>query len=249
MSETAFVGLDHVSKVFPSGVVALEDASLSIEPGEFLAVLGPSGCGKSTLLRLLAGLDLPSSGRVLSPTGSVERHRIGYVFQSPTLMPWASVFDNVWLPLRLQGQSRDHASTAVHEALGQVGLDEFCEAFPSELSGGMQMRASIARALVTRPSLLLMDEPFAALDMMTRQRLNDDLLELWQRQRMSVVFVTHAIEEAVYLAQRVIVLSARPGRIVAECRIDEAYPRQSGFRRSSAYFGHCEKIAALLGEA
>lgn len=247
MSYISSVSLEHVGKTFASGVVALDDVTLTVRPGEFVALLGPSGCGKSTLLRLIAGLDEPSRGNVHRPDEAQGRSRLGYVFQAPTLMPWASVFENVWLPLRLQGRSRMQAVEAVSAALDQVGLTDFTDAYPGELSGGMQMRVSIARALVTRPSMLLMDEPFAALDLSTRQRLNDDLLALWQQQRISVVFVTHAVEEAVYLAQRVILLSARPGRIAQEFTLEEPYPRSASFRRSGRYFELCERLASALG--
>ena len=184
MSDTVSVGLGQVSKTFASGVVALKDVSLTVHPGEFVTILGPSGCGKSTLLRLIAGLDTPTRGTVHRPSEAHTLNKVGYVFQAPTLMPWASVFDNVWLPLRLQGRSRAQCEEDVRAALAQVDLGDFVDAYPAELSGGMQMRVSIARALVTRPAILLMDEPFAALDLNTRHRINDDLLNLWQGQRM-----------------------------------------------------------------
>jgi len=170
------VALESVTRRFESGVVALQDATLSVAPGEFVSILGPSGCGKSTVLRLLAGLDQPSAGRVQAPAQSAQDAATAFVFQDATLMPWASVFDNVWLPLRLGGISRRMAAPAIEAMLATVGLADFAQALPAELSGGMRMRASMARALVTRPQLLLLDEPFAALDEITRTRLGADLL-------------------------------------------------------------------------
>src|SRR5262245_39806708 len=198
---TPVVRLESVRKVFGNGVVALADLDLVVGEHEFLSLLGPSGCGKSTALRLIAGLGRPTQGRVLRPTAQA-RGDIGFVFQEPTLMPWATAFDNVWLPLRLEGSSRAPARDDVEAALAMVGLEGCAAAYPRELSGGMRMRVSIARALVTRPKLLLMDEPFAALDEITRQRLNDDLLRLWREQGWTVVFVTHSVYESVYLASR-----------------------------------------------
>jgi NitT/TauT family transport system ATP-binding protein len=195
-------------------VEALRDVSLTIDAGDFIALLGPSGCGKSTLLRLIAGLDRPDSGELTWETGHQPRPgEIGFVFQDATLLPWASAADNVFLPLRLAGRSRDAAMPQVREALHRVGLDGFEAAYPRQLSGGMRMRVSIARALVTRPRLLLMDEPFAALDEFTRHRLQEDLLALWQELRSTIVFVTHSIYEASFLARRIVLMTPRPGRI------------------------------------
>jgi NitT/TauT family transport system ATP-binding protein len=241
------ITLEGVEKRFPGGLVALQGVDLRIEPGEFVSIVGPSGCGKSTILRLVAGLDTPSRGRVDAPavtdSGSAAT---AYVFQEPTLMPWASVFDNVWLPLRLAGQSRAAALGPVNELLTSIGLGQFAGAFPAELSGGMRMRASIARALVTRPRLLLMDEPFAALDEITRSRLNADLLAWWQARSLSVMFVTHSVYEAVFLSQRVLVMSARPGRLLAEIRIEAPYPRTTAFRTSQVYQEYCQRVSAAL---
>src|SRR6185436_2771926 len=218
--------LRDVGKIFSNGVTALDHVDLTIREGDFLSLLGPSGCGKSTALRLIAGLSTPTSG-ILDWRGSgfLGRSNIGFVFQEPTLLPWASVFDNVWLPLRLKGVSRAKAAPAIRELLERVHLTGFEDAVPRELSGGMKMRVSIARGLVTRPSVLLMDEPFAALDEITRFQLNDDLLELWQDQRFTVVFVTHSVFESVFLSNRIVVMAARPGRVHAELAIDAAYPR------------------------
>ena len=209
------ISLHEVSKQFERGPLALDNVSFKAEAGEFVSILGPSGCGKSTVLRLLAGLDQPTRGMVTSP--ALEKNAKGtetaYVFQDATLMPWASVFDNVWLPLRLQGKSRKQVAQSIRQVLTTVGLSDSEASLPSKLSGGMKMRASIARALITEPKVLLMDEPFAALDEITRQRLNADILEWWYHLRMTVLFVTHDLEEAICLCDRVVIVSAAPGRV------------------------------------
>jgi len=242
-----------VSKSFENGVEALRNFSLEVREGEFLSLLGPSGCGKSTALRLIAGLSDPTSGSIDWRDGSAARtaaeREISFVFQDPTLMPWASVFDNIWLPFRLRGQSRETARAAIEEVIALVGLEEFAGAYPRELSGGMRMRVSIARALVTRPRLLLMDEPFAALDEITRFKLNDELLDLWQRQRFTVVFVTHSVFESVYLSSRLAVMRPRPGRVVEEIAIDAPYPRTAGFRTSPLYNEYCRRVSDALSAA
>jgi NitT/TauT family transport system ATP-binding protein len=242
------VVLRGVDKVFANGTVALTGLELEIGEHEFVSLLGPSGCGKSTALRLIAGLGRPSRGVIEWPRGKAEGE-VGFVFQEPTLMPWASVFDNVWLPLRLKGQSRGAAAGRVEAVLAEVGLADFARAYPRELSGGMKMRVSIARALVTRPKLLLMDEPFAALDEITRFKLNNDLLRLWQEQAWTVVFVTHSVYESVYLASRIVVMAARPGRVVADLPIGAAYPRDDAFRTSERYNRHCREVSAELHRA
>jgi len=215
-----------IGKTFRNGTVALAGIDLRVAPGAFLSLLGPSGCGKSTLLRLIAGLAPPSEGRIA--LSGVATGKIGFVFQEPTLMPWASVWDNVYLPLRLMGVARAAAAPKIEATLAAVGLDAFAKTYPRELSGGMKMRVSIARALVTDPQLLLLDEPFAALDEITRFKLNEDLLALWQSQRWTVIFVTHSVFESVFLSNRIVVMTKRPGRIAAEMPIDLAYPRESG---------------------
>ena len=240
------VALRGVAKAFPNGTLALADLDLEVRPGEFLSLLGPSGCGKSTALRLIAGLMRPSRGRIERNTGADE---IGFVFQEPTLMPWANVRANVALPLRLKRVPRPEAEPRVAEALELVGLSGFAESYPRELSGGMRMRVSIARALVTRPHLLLMDEPFAALDEITRFRLNDDLLRLRSALRWTVVFVTHSVFESVYLSSRVLVVTARPGRIAAEIPIPVAYPRDEDFRTSPDYNAYCRRASQALRAA
>lgn len=242
--------LDGVDKRFDNGLLALQSLSLSVGPGEFVALLGPSGCGKSTVLRMVAGLAPRSSGRLEAPALRADgTARTAFVFQEPTLMPWASVYDNVWLPLRLAGVGHDEADDRVMRALAAVGLAEFVRAFPGELSGGMKMRVSVARALVTRPQVLLMDEPFAALDEITRQRLNADLLASWQAAELAVLFVTHSVFEAVFLSQRVLVMAARPGRIVAEVAIDAPYPRSAAFRGSPVYLAACQRLSQALESA
>jgi len=249
IAQGAAVSLQGVGKSFPNGIVALENLDLDIRGGEFVSLLGPSGCGKSTALRILAGLSAPSRGTVGWPGGRPKgRHAIGFVFQEPTLMPWASVFDNVFLPLRLAGEPRSAAALRISEILSRVGLAEFATAYPRELSGGMKMRVSIARALVPDPSLLLMDEPFAALDEITRFKLNDDLLALWRELGKTVVFVTHSVFESVYLSQRVVVMTPRPGRVATEVAI-EAPNRDARFRTSAEYAGYCRITSEALARA
>jgi len=240
--------LREVSKAYPSGTLALDRLSLDVEPGELLSLLGPSGCGKSTLLRLIAGLADPSAGTIEWANGAAQ-NRIGFVFQEPTLMPWARVEGNVRLPLMLAGMSRGESSGRVGEAIAHVGLEGFERAYPRELSGGMRMRVSIARALVTRPSVLLMDEPFASLDEITRFRLESDLALLHERRRLTVVFVTHSVFESVYLGSRVVVLSPRPGRVAASRRVEGPTPRVEAFRTSAAYLEACRDVSALLAAA
>jgi len=244
------LALRNVGKVFSNGVTALSKVDLAIREGDFLSLLGPSGCGKSTALRLIAGLSTPTSG-VLDwrGGGSLDRSNIGFVFQEPTLLPWASVFDNVWLPLRLKGVSRAKAAPAVTQMLARVHLTGFEDAVPRELSGGMKMRVSIARAMVTKPRVLLMDEPFAALDEITRFKLNNDLLELWQDERFTVVFVTHSVFESVFLSNRVVVMAARPGRVFDELAIEASYPRDEAFRTSPDYAALCRQASDVLVNA
>ncbi len=246
-SAAALLHLRGIGKTFSNGVSALRDTNLTVREGDFLSLLGPSGCGKSTALRIIAGLLTPTSG-TLDWRGD-GRSDIGFVFQEPTLMPWANVFDNVWLPLRLRGVSRAEAEPAVRGLLERVRLTGFETAMPRELSGGMKMRVSIARGLVTRPRLLLMDEPFAALDEITRFRLNNDLLDLWQNERFTAIFVTHSVFESVFLSNRIVVMAARPGRIFAEIPVDAPYPRNEAFRTSAEYAAWCLRISDVLGEA
>jgi NitT/TauT family transport system ATP-binding protein len=238
------VTLRGVHKVFANQVTALEGLDLDIRAGEFLSLLGPSGCGKSTVLRLLAGLTGPTHGEIVWLGKCPE---LGFVFQEPTLTPWSDVFTNVWLPLRLAGVSKEKARPRVEEALEQVGLAGFAKAYPRQLSGGMKMRVSIARALVTRPTVLLMDEPFAALDEITRLKLNDDLAALRASLGATVVFVTHSVFESVYLSDRIVVMAARPGRAVAEINVESpTESRQEGFRLCKAYADTCVQTSEAL---
>jgi NitT/TauT family transport system ATP-binding protein len=225
--------VSHVGRRFPTGTEALRDASLFVRERDFIALLGPSGCGKSTLLRLIAGLDQPDSGNLTWQGGPPAAGDIGFVFQDATLLPWATAEDNVYLPLRLRGQARDRAMPDVHAALDRVGLKGFENARPRQLSGGMRMRVSIARALVTRPKLLLMDEPFAALDEFTRHKLQADLLDVWREAGCTVVFVTHSIYEAAFLAHRIVLMTPRPGRIDHE--IESPLQRGPEVRLDPAY--------------
>ncbi len=243
-TQRSVIVMEDVSKRFANGTLALSGMSLTVPAGAFVSLLGPSGCGKSTALRLVAGLARPSEGRI-------ERHdkrdAVSFVFQEPTLLPWATVWRNVWLPLRLHRVSRQEACARVDGALALVGLERFGASYPRELSGGMKMRVSIARALVTRPTLLLMDEPFAALDEITRQRLNDDLLRLWREFRWTVLFVTHSVNEAVYLSNRIVVMAPRPGRVVAD--VANARDAEGPDRSSPGFAAATGRISRLLNDA
>jgi len=245
------IRIEGVSKTYQNGTVALADVNLDVRDGEFVSLLGPSGCGKSTLLRMIAGLGSPSSGTIDWPqarydvSGEPERS-LGFVFQEPTLMPWATVFDNVYLPLRIAAVGRRDAAARIAAVIRMVGLEKFAGHYPRELSGGMKMRVSIARALAVEPRVLLMDEPFAALDEITRFKLNNDLLALWQEQKWTVIFVTHSVYESVYLSSRIAVMNARPGRIMTELAIDAPYPRDDAFRTSSVYNEFCRVTSAEL---
>jgi len=247
------VTLHGVAKRFANGTLALEGFDLAIRNGEFVSLLGPSGCGKSTALRLIAGLGEPTSGSISWSGAESSRRRngldVGFVFQEPTLMPWTTVFRNVMLPLALEGVDHGVATQRVSQALERVGLASFRDAYPRELSGGMKMRVSIARALVTDPPLLLMDEPFAALDEITRFRLNDDLLELWRTVGYTVIFVTHSVFESVYLSNRIVVMTPRPGRVFAELTVDAPYPRDESFRTSAEYARCCRIASRTLSRA
>lgn len=242
------IRLSNVSKTYSNGTIALQDLNLDIGEAQFVSLLGPSGCGKSTVLRLITGLGQMSTGSIHWSSG-VRSRRLAFVFQEAALMPWATVQDNVRLPLKLAGMNRQQAEVAVAEALEMVDLCGFEQAYPRELSGGMKMRVSIARALVTKPEFLLMDEPFGALDEMTRSRLNSDLLNLWQQKQWTVLFVTHNIYEAVYLSQRVVVMAARPGRVVADVAIDTSYPRTEDFRTTPLFNEYCRDISHALARA
>jgi NitT/TauT family transport system ATP-binding protein len=237
-----------IAKVFNGNVTALKNMNLKVNEGDFVSLLGPSGCGKSTALRLIAGLMSPTVGRILWQGGKAKGD-IGVVFQEPTLMPWTTVAQNVYLPFRLRGQSFASVKDKIDEALELVGLDKFPDAYPRELSGGMKMRVSIARALVTNPRLILMDEPFAALDEITRQKLNNDLLALKAKIGCTVIFVTHSVFESVFLSDRIIVMAARPGRVVEEITVDAPYPRDMAFRTSANYAAHTQVVSQALLQA
>ncbi|MBI3704420.1 MAG: ABC transporter ATP-binding protein [Rhizobiales bacterium] len=247
LSGQTVVSLRNVRKTFERGTVALDRFNLDVRPGEFVSLLGPSGCGKSTALRIVAGLGAATAGTVEWPGGAAGR--IGFVFQDPTLMPWADVAANVRLPLNLAHADDASAGAAAARALERVGLADFARSYPRELSGGMRMRVSIARALVTEPELLLMDEPFAALDVITRFKLNNDLLGVWQELRRTVIFVTHSVFESVFLSQRIVVMTPRPGRAFAEIEIGAPYPRDERFRTSADYAGYCRQVAEALQAA
>lgn len=253
MSDTPLVRLDRVAKAYGGDAPAVRDVSVAIEQGSFVSLVGPSGCGKSTLLRLIAGLLEPTAGSILWGTPDGGRPGdLGFVFQDATLLPWASAFDNVYLPLKLKGVAREDAAPSVHAALERVGLAAVPDRLPRELSGGMRMRVSIARALVTEPPVLLMDEPFAALDEFTREKLDDDLLTLWREFGWTVIFVTHSVYESVYLSERILVMGTgdegpgAPGRIDDDIRIDAPYPRGHAFRQSTGYFDYCRAVSAAL---
>ena len=237
--------LSGVDKIFPSGFAALTGVDLHIPGGSFTSIVGPSGCGKSTILRLIAGLADPTSGTIAGrPAGPV-----GLVFQDATLMPWTTVERNVYLPLRLAGVALAEARPRIADMLALVGLAAFAQSYPHALSGGMRMRVAIARALVTSPSLLLMDEPFAALDEITRAKLNDDLLRLWRERGFTAVFVTHSVFESVYLSTDIAVMTGRPGRIFARHTVDRALPRDASFRGSRAYIESCTAVSSDLEDA
>ena len=241
----AILSLNGVDKVFGTDVVALRGMNLEVRKGDFISLLGPSGCGKSTALRLIADLIHPTRGSIRWHVDNTPG-TLSVVFQEPSLMPWATVEDNVWLPLRLQGKSKAEVREDIAEALDLVGLSKFHRAYPRELSGGMKMRVSIARALVTHPQLILMDEPFAALDEITRFKLNNDLLALKDKIGCTVIFVTHSVFESVFLSDRIVIMAARPGRVIRELAVDEPYPRNELFRTSADYAAHCRAASDAL---
>jgi NitT/TauT family transport system ATP-binding protein len=248
------VQLHGVSKRYSNGTTAVTGVDLDLHAGEFVSLLGPSGCGKSTVLRMIAGLGDVSSGRIDWPGAPLDSHGqpvrdLGFVFQEATLMPWATALQNVALPLKLEHVPTHEAAARAEAALAAVGLGGFVRAYPRELSGGMKMRVSIARALVTEPRVLLMDEPFAALDEITRQKLNDELLDLWAKDRFTVVFVTHSVMESVYLSQRIVVMAARPGRVIADVATGSPFPRDASYRTSPHYIETCSRVSGKLLEA
>jgi len=238
--------LDRVEKTYAGGPKALGPLGIAVARGEFLSLLGPSGCGKSTALRLIAGLLAPSAGSVSFPQG---RPRIGFVFQDATLMPWARAIANVRLPLDLEGIARDEGNARAHAALVRVGLGDFAHAYPRALSGGMRMRVSIARALAAKPELLLMDEPFAALDELAREALNDDLLKLAREDGLTVVFVTHSVYESAFLSTRILAMTPRPGRVAAEIALASPAARTRAWRLTPEFAETAARVSRSLREA
>lgn len=238
------VVFDDVSHTFPDGTEVLRHINLTIKKGEFVSIIGPSGCGKSTVLRLASGLLTPSSGRV-----HCEREGIGFVFQEPTLLPFRTVLGNTELFAEFEGLSKVERRRLALDALSRVGLDGFENKYPKTLSGGMKMRASLARSLVLHPTLFLLDEPFAAVDEITRQRLNDDLIGLFSRDRFATIFITHSVAEACFLADRVLVMSRRPAGILGEVELPFAYPRNPDLRFQSDFIARSREVSAKLSES
>ena len=247
MKGQAIIRMDRVSKTFGTDLLAVDAMSLTVNEGDFITLLGPSGCGKSTALKMIAGLLPVTAGTIsITPPATKSEQDLAFVFQEPTLMPWATVFDNVYLPLRLAGISRSSAEPRVRAQLVEVGLSRFEKSYPRELSGGMKMRVSIARALVTKPRILLMDEPFAALDEMTRSKLNNDVVRLAAANGLTVVFVTHSVFESVYLSTRVVVMAARPGRVATELALQTPWPRQEDYRVSNDFSAEARRVSDSL---
>lgn len=242
------ITLNQVSKQYDNGTQALVAIDLKIFAHQFMSLVGASGCGKSTILRLISGLTAPSAG-TLTWQNSQLKQQLAFVFQDAALMPWATVEENIQLPLKLAKNSLSDSQEKVNNAMKLVGLESFSKSYPRQLSGGMKMRVSLARALVTEPQILLLDEPFGALDEITRSKLNDDLLQLWQEKQWTVLFVTHNIYEAVYLSNRVLVMTPRPGKIIADIKIDAPYPRHQTFRTSPVYNQYCQEVSQVLESA
>ena len=249
------VAIDHVNKLFgegPNSTLALQEISLTINQGEFVSIVGPSGCGKSTLLRIIADLIAPSSGTVQVMGKTPHQARLdrdyGFVFQAPTLLEWRTVLKNVELPLEVMQGAKQEGKRRAAEMLEMVGLQDFHHHYPWQLSGGMQQRASIARALAFDPALLLMDEPFGALDEFTRERMNQELLRIWERTHKTLIFVTHSITEAVFLSSRVVVMTPRPGKIASVIPIDLSYPRTFDTRESPRFFELVTTVRETLRE-
>lgn len=243
----ALLTLNRLSKSFENGVKALNDVSLKIQRGEFCSILGPSGCGKSTLLRLIAGLENPSSGSITFDDQN-QKPKIGFVFQEPHLLPWRSLFENIAIPLEIDRTPPEVLRDRVQSILSVVGLSDFAGSYPHQLSGGMKMRASVARALVDEPELLLLDEPFAALDEFTRQKLDEDLRDLWTRKKMTVLFVTHSISEAAFLSNRAIVLSKRPASVLADYQIQLSAPRTASLKLTEIFLKEVKNLTEAMNE-
>jgi NitT/TauT family transport system ATP-binding protein len=240
------VDLRGIRRTFPGPVRAIDSVDLQVADGEFVAILGPSGCGKSTLLRIIAGLDKADAGTMrVADSGGSER-RIAYVFQDAHLLPWRSVLDNIALPLELMGKAKAEREAAARWAVNLVGLDDALTRYPAELSGGMRMRASLARALVAKPKLLLLDEPFAALDEISRQQLDEQLHQLWREQQITIIFVTHSIIEAAFLAQRAVVMSRRPASVVLDHSLDLPALRDAALRTTVQFAGEMKTLFEAL---
>ncbi|MBI1292887.1 ATP-binding cassette domain-containing protein [bacterium] len=245
------IGIRRLSRRFGAGdqqIVALDDISLSVKEGEFVAIVGPSGCGKTTLLKILAGLDRPSEGEAWlrgTPIAGPRRD-IGVVFQSPVLFPWRTVLDNVLLPVDVQKLGRSRCMDRANALIEMVGLSGFGNRYPSELSGGMQQRVGLARALIHEPAMLLMDEPFGALDALTRENMNLELQRIWLETRRTVVFITHSISEAIFLADRVLVMTPRPGKVQIELEIDLPRQRELSVMNSAAFGEYANRIRGIL---
>jgi NitT/TauT family transport system ATP-binding protein len=251
----AEVSAQDVGVVFRGGHAALRDVSFRIGSGDFVSCLGPSGCGKSTLLRIIAGLLEPTEGQLLvagqSPVAARKRwHRLAYVFQEANLLPWRNAFDNIRLPLELEGMEYQRQAQLVEDSLRLIGLTRRdADKRPAALSGGMKMRVSLARALVTGPDLLLLDEPFAALDDLLRQQLNEDLLRIWTQQNWTAIFVTHNVSEAVYLSQRVLVMGRGPGRVLQDIQVPFGRSRSAELRGEPQFARLCGQVSRFLREA
>ncbi len=250
VKESAALNLHHLSVTFPNGnggLEVLQDVSFEVHQQEFICLLGPSGCGKTTLLRVLAGLLSPTSGELIFHEQAGQLPKTGFVFQNANLMPWRSVLQNITLPLELSGVSAIESRKQATELIELVGLQGFESAWPKDLSGGMAQRVAIARALIHDPDLLLLDEPFGALDALTRERMGIELLRIWQARRKTVVMVTHSISEAVFLADRVLVLTPRPGKVHLDLKIELPRPRTEEMRYSEDFGQLARQIKAAIG--
>jgi len=250
-SEPAMLLMQNVAKTYPNETIAVQDATLQVKEGEFVCFVGPSGCGKSTIFNMIAGLTSPTSGLLTvfgsSPEEARKQNKIAFVFQEHTLLPWANLIENVAMPLTLRGVPRRERVTEAERVLDLVGLKDYLRHLPRELSGGMKMRVSIARALVSRPKLLLMDEPFGALDEITRQTLQNELLNIWQQaEMMSVLFITHNVFEAVFLSARIAVMTPRPGKIVEFIDIPFPFPRDEEYRTLPVFGDYLRAVSGAL---
>jgi NitT/TauT family transport system ATP-binding protein len=244
------IKIEKVSKIFGHGatsVVALAPLDQHIAKGDFISIVGPSGCGKSTLLRIIAGLETATEGNIALGTSDLKRP-VGFVFQDAVLLPWKTVAENIRFPLDTSGIPRSESDQKVQELIELVGLTGFEKALPKQLSGGMKQRTAIARALADDPPILLMDEPFSAVDLMTRETLNNELLSIWQKTGKTILLVTHSVEEAAYLGTKVMVMSARPGRLRKTLSVDLPAPRSEGTKRTAEYLNLVQDLRSLMRE-